>query len=318
MAVFTKLIREDIENFVSDYSIGNLESFEEIVGGIENSNFKIICNNQPYILTIFEKRVAKEELPFFINLKNFLNKNNFKCPKAISDNNGKFLKRIKNKKAVIISFLEGESIEKPNLEMCRQVGKTIANLHNLTINFDEKRPNSLDLKDWKEIYKKCLNNKSEKFNEIMNLLRNEIDYLENCWPENIPCGVIHGDLFRDNIFFKHGKISGVIDFYFSCYYFYVYDLAIVINDWCFSENGQNFHKDNCLTIFEEYQKLRELSDLEKKSLNIFLRAAAVRILCTRVHDYIFHPPNAVVIKKDPFEYLNILKWHQKSDIFNND
>ena len=315
MAVFTKLLKQDIENFISEYSIGNLENFEEIVEGIENSNFKITCNNRAYILTIFEKRVSEKELPFFINLKNFLYKNNFKCPKAISDKNGKTLKKLKNKTAVIISFLEGKSIEKPNSEMCREVGKMIADLHNLTLNFDEKRPNSLDLKDWKEIYKKCVNNKSEKFDETMFLLKSEIEYLENCWPNNIPCGVIHADLFRDNIFFKNEKISGVIDFYFSCYYFYIYDIAIVINDWCFSENGENFNKQNCLAILEEYQKFRELSDLEKESLNILLRAAAVRILSTRVHDYIFHPPNAVVVKKDPFEYFNILKWHQQNDIF---
>jgi len=146
MAVFTKLLKEDIEEFISDYSIGSLESFEEIVDGIENSNFKIFCNNQPYILTIFEKRVTEEELPFFINLKNFLNKNDFKCPKAISDKNGKILKKIKNKTAVIISFLEGKSIEKPSFEICKEVGKMIASLHNLTKNFDEKRPNSLDLR----------------------------------------------------------------------------------------------------------------------------------------------------------------------------
>ena len=315
MAVFTKLLKEDIKNFISDYLIGNLESFEEIVDGIENSNFKIFCNNQPYILTIFEKRVADEDLPFFINLKNFLNKNNFKCPKAISDKNGIILKKIKNKTAVIISFLEGKSVEKPNNEICKEVGKMIANLHNLTKNFKEKRHNSLDLKDWKDIYKKCLDVKSEEFDETMYLLKNEINYVENYWPSNIPCGVIHADLFRNNIFFKNGKISGVIDFYFSCYYFYVYDIAIAINDWCFSENGKKFNKENCLTIFEEYQKLRKLSDEEKKSLNTLLRAAAVRILCTRVHDYIFHPPNAVVVKKNPFEYFNILKWHQQNNIF---
>ncbi len=314
MAVFTKLLKEDIENFISDYAIGNLERFEEIVDGIENSNFKIFCNNQPYILTIFEKRVSEKELPFFINLKNFLYKNNFKCPKAISDKNGKTLKKLKNKTAVIVSFLEGKSIEKPNLAMCKEVGKMVADFHNLTINFDERRSNSLDLKDWKEIYKKCLNNKSEKFNETMSLLKSEIEYLENCWPNNIPCGVIHADLFRDNIFFKNEKISGVIDFYFSCYYFYIYDIAILINDWCFSENGENFNKQHCLTILEEYQKLRKLNDLEKVSLNILLRAAAVRILCTRVYDYIFHPPKAVVFRKDPFEYLNILKWHQQNEI----
>ena len=318
MAVFTKLLKEDIEKFISDYSIGKLDNFEEIVDGIENSNFKIFCNNQPYILTIFEKRVTEEELPFFINLKNFLNKNDFNCPKAISDKNGKILKKIKNKTAVIISFLEGKSVEKPNVKMCGEVGKMIANLHNLTSKFEDKRPNSLDLKDWKEIYKKCINNEPEKFKEIMNLLKNEMDYLENNWPSNIPCGVIHADLFRDNIFFKNEKISGVIDFYFSCYYFYVYDIAIVINDWCFSENGEKFHNQNFLTILEEYQKLRKLSGIEKKSFNILLRAAAVRILSTRMHDYIFHPPNAVVVKKDPFEYLKILKWHQQNNILDND
>ncbi len=132
MAVFTKLLKEDIENFISDYTIGNLERFEEIVDGIENSNFKIFCNNKPYILTIFEKRVTEEELPFFINLKNFLNKNNFKCPKDIVDKYVKTLKKIKNKTAVIISFLEGKSIEKANSEMCKEVGKMFANLHNLT------------------------------------------------------------------------------------------------------------------------------------------------------------------------------------------
>ena len=315
MAVYTKINQKEINIINENFNIDKIKSFKGIKQGIENTNYLLKSKKKKYILTIFEKRVTEQELPFFINLKNFLNKNNFKCPKAISDKNGKILKRIKNKTAVIISFLEGKSIEEPNSEMCREVGKMVADLHNLTINFDEKRPNSLDLQDWKEIYKKCLNNKSEKFNETMYLLKNELDYLENYWPTNIPCGVIHADLFRDNIFFKDEKISGVIDFYFACYYFYIYDLAIVINDWCFSENGQYFNKENCLIILGEYQKLRELSDIEKKSLNILLRAAAVRILCTRVHDYIFHPPDAVVVKKDPFEYLNILRWHQQNDIF---
>jgi len=315
MAVFTKLLKDDIEKFISNYSIGNLEKFEEIVDGIENSNFKIFCNNQPYILTIFEKRVVEEELPFFINLKNFLNKNNFKCPKAISDKNGKILKKIKNKTAIIISFLEGKSVEEPNVGELKEVGKMIATLHNLTSNFEEKRTNSLDLKDWKEINQKCLNDTSEKFTEIIEVINDEIIYLEKNWPTNIPCGVIHADLFRDNIFFKNEKISGVIDFYFSCYYFYVYDIAIVINDWCFKKHGKNFSKPNCITILTEYQKIRKLSNAEKKSFNILLRAAAVRILSTRMHDFIFQPPNAILINKDPFEYLNILKWHQRNNIF---
>ena len=201
MAVFTKLSKTEIENYLGLYDIGSLNQYSEIVEGIENTNYKIICNGTPYILTIFEKRVNEDDLPFFINLKLYLNQNNFKCPRPIQNRNGEIINSIKNKKAVIISFIEGNKIDKPNINECNEIGKMLGKLHNLTINFNESRQNSLDIKEWKKLLSKCTKNEDEKFDIILKEVENEIDFLESVWPKNIPSGVVHADLFKDNIFF---------------------------------------------------------------------------------------------------------------------
>ena len=313
MAVFTKLSEEEINKFVSKYELGNLDSFEEIIDGIENTNYKIFCNGLPYILTIFEKRVKVEELPFFINLKNYLNKNNFKCPKPIKDKNNNVINSIKDKKAIIISFIEGIKLSSPKIIHCTEIGKMVANLHNLTINFKERRSNSLGLSEWKSIFSKCNKNNND-FKKIFKNLEIELDFLEKNWPKNLPSGVIHADLFKDNVFFKNNKVSGVIDFYFSCNNFFIYDLAIVINDWCFYKKDSSIDIKYFEAILEGYETERKLNKNEVESLNIILRAAAVRILITRLYDYIYHPVDAVVIKKDPLQYYKILLWHQNNKV----
>ena len=312
MAVFTKLNRKEIEEFIYFYNIGKLEQYEEIIEGIENTNYKIFCEGKPYVLTIFEKRVKEDELPFFMNLKLYLNNNNFKCPEPIKNKEGKMLNSIKNKKAVIISFIDGKKINIPNLKECGELGKMIGNLHNLTRNFNQKRENSLDIKEWKNLYIKCKKNNNKQFEKLLNDLDNEINFIEKSWPLNLPSGIIHADLFKDNIFFKDEKITGVIDFYFSCYHFFLYDISIAVNDWCFEENGNMFNFELFNFIIEGYNSKRKLTIEEINEFNIILRAAAVRILITRLHDYIFHPKNVTLVKKDPNEYYNILKWHQNN------
>jgi len=314
MAVFTKLKEEEIRKFVNMYNIGKLESFTEIIEGIENTNYKLICNGVKYILTIFEKRVKEDDLPFFIELKLYLNSNKFKCPKPIKNNEGKTINSIKNKKAIIISFIEGEKIDIPNIQECNEVGKMIGQLHNLTMNFKQKRKNSLDIDEWKILFHKCNIKNEDKFKNLYNDLKNEINYLEKSWPKDLPSGIVHADLFKDNIFFKSKKINGVIDFYFSCYHFFIYDISIVVNDWCFEKNGSVFKSDYFKSIISGYNSYRNLTTEEINRFNILLRGAAVRILVTRLHDYIFHPEDAIVIKKDPLEYYNILKWHQKNKV----
>ena len=314
MAVFTKLSKTEIENYLGLYDIGSLNQYSEIVEGIENTNYKIICNGTPYILTIFEKRVNEDDLPFFINLKLYLNQNNFKCPRPIQNRNGEIINSIKNKKAVIISFIEGNKIDKPNINECNEIGKMLGNLHNLTINFNESRQNSLDIKEWKNLLSKCTKNEDKKFDIVLKEVENEIDFLESVWPKNIPSGVVHADLFKDNVFFKDEKITGVIDFYFSCYHFFLYDISIVINDWCFDSNGEIFNYEYYKAILNGYNEHKKITQQEIDSFNIILRSAAVRILVTRLHDYIFHPKDAIVLKKDPYQYYNILKWHQSNNI----
>ena len=314
MAVFTKLSKTEIENYLGLYDIGSLNQYSEIVEGIENTNYKIICNGTPYILTIFEKRVNEDDLPFFINLKLYLNQNNFKCPRPIQNRNGEIINSIKNKKAVIISFIEGNKIDKPNINECNEIGKMLGDLHNLTINFNESRQNSLDIKEWKNLLSKCTKNEDKKFDIILKEVENEIDFLESVWPKNIPAGVVHADLFKDNVFFKDEKITGVIDFYFSCYHFFLYDISIVINDWCFDSNGKIFNYEYYKAILNGYNEHKKITQQEIDSFNIILRSAAVRILVTRLHDYIFHPKDAIVLKKDPYQYYNILKWHQSNNI----
>ena len=314
MAVFTKLSKTEIENYLGLYDIGSLNQYSEIVEGIENTNYKIICNGTPYILTIFEKRVNEDDLPFFINLKLYLNQNNFKCPRPIQNRNGEIINSIKNKKAVIISFIEGNKIDKPNINECNEIGKMLGNLHNLTINFNESRQNSLDIKEWRNLLSKCTKNEDKKFDIILKEVENEIDFLESVWPKNIPSGVVHADLFKDNVFFKDEKITGVIDFYFSCYHFFLYDISIVINDWCFDSNGEIFNYEYYKAILNGYNEYKKITQQEIDSFNIILRSAAVRILVTRLHDYIFHPKDAIVLKKDPYQYYNILKWHQSNNI----
>ncbi len=314
MAVFTKLSEIEINRYLEFYNIGKLDNHDEIIDGIENTNYKIICNGKPYVLTVFEKRVKEEDLPFFINLKLFLTLNKFKCPTPIKNKEGNIINSIQDKKAVIISFIEGKKLNLANKNECYQVGKMIGDLHDLTKNFNMKRKNSLGISDLKNIVIKCEKKQDNKFKDIIKNLENELTYLENSWPKKLPSGVIHADLFKDNIFFKDGKITGVIDFYFSCNHFYLYDICIAVNDWCFEDNGKVFKNNFFNELLSGYNSIRKLNDKELKSFNMLLRVAAVRILVTRLHDFIYHPKDAIVIKKDPFQYYNILKWHQKNNL----
>ena len=315
MAVYTKINQKEINTINENFNIEEIISFKGIKQGIENTNYLLKSKNKKYILTIFEKRVKDEDLPFFINLKLYLNEKNFKCPQPIKNKKGEIINSLKNKKAIIISFIDGSKINTPTRNQCKEVGKMVGNLHNLTIDFNQKRDNSLGIEEWKNILNKCENNNS-KFDRLIFDLKNELEFLENSLPTDLPSGIIHADLFKDNIFFKEENCVGVIDFYFSCYHFFLYDIAIVINDWCFTENGKVFKYELFNSIIEGYKSKRNLENEEVKAFNIILRAATVRILVTRLHDFIFHPEDAVVIKKDPYQYYNILKWHQNSKEIN--
>ena len=315
MAVFTKLDKKEIENFLKDYFIGSLISYDGIMEGIENTNYKIITTNNEYILTIFEKRVNPTDLPFFMKLQKDLAAHGFDCPLPIENNSGSSINVLKEKSAVIISFLDGKQLESVLPHHCREVGSMIARFTNITKSSKLMRENSMGINSWENILVKCKENDTSLYDTYLETLEKELSFLKKNWPKNLPEAIIHADLFQDNIFFKEDKISGVIDFYFSCKDFIVYEIALSINAWCF-DLTRGFQLKNYLSLMDGFNEYSSLKNNEMKALNILLRGAAVRILVTRLHDKIFHPEDALVIPKDPKEYLNILEWHQKNNIIN--
>ena len=298
MAVFTKLEKNEIEDFLKDYSIGNLISFEGIIKGTENTNYKIITSKNKYILTILEKRVQPQDLPFFMDLQIKLSAHGFDCPLPVKNNKKSIINKLKDKSAVIISFLQGENLTNVMPEHCYELGLKIAKFTNITKNSNLFRPNSVGYKTWVSIYENFKNINNESYQEYFQILSKELIFLKNNWPTNLPTAIIHADLFIDNILFIKNKISGIIDFYFSCNDFIAYELALTINAWCFNDD-LTFNYKNYNSLMMGFENISSLNIEEKGSMNVLLRGAAVRILVTRLYDKIYHPDDALVKLKDP-------------------
>ena len=309
MAVYTKILKKNLEELISSYNIGNLTSFKGIEEGVENSNYRIKTSKGKYILTIFEKRVIKSELPFFIGLMNHLSKKRFKCPKPIKDRHGNYIRELKNKPCLIVSFIEGGWVKNINNNHCQQLGHYLAKLHIATKDFNLNRENNMGKNNWRRLYNNFKDKNKTKFNNIYKIIEKEIDTLNKRWPKQLSSGVIHADLFQDNFFFINDKFSGVIDFYFACNDFYVFELAICLNAWCF-ERDQSFNITKARSILKSYQKINPLNEEEKKYFPILSRGAALRFLLTRLNDLIYHNQKTLVKPKDPMEYLKILNFHQ--------
>ena len=311
MAVYTKLSEDDLKIFFSKYNLGKLLNYNEIRDGIENTNYFIELEKGKFILTLYEKRVDEKDLPFFISLMKNLFDKKFPSPQPIINKNGNYISEILNKKAAVVSFLDGKA--KKNLEAndCYEIGIYTAKLHLITKNLAGKRENKLSINSWREIYNKVKIDCSKIHHNLPKIIENNLDKIEKNWPKNIPAGIIHADLFPDNIFFNKQKLSGIIDFYFSCYDFYAFEIAICLNALCFEGKNENlsFNVTKAKKFIDGYTSLRKLSELEKESLKILCQGAAMRFLLTRVFDYLNLIEGAIVKIKDPLEYLKRLEFH---------
>ena len=319
MAIYTKISSKHIQLIEKKYNLGKIIHFKGIKKGIENTNYLLKTKNKKFILTLFEKRVQKKDLPFFMNLMDKLNKYKINCPKPQKNKKGKFLIKIKNKTGSIVSFVEGKDKLKLNSKNCFEIGKNIARFHKASKKIKLYRKNSLSLKEWPKILNK-IGNKSKIISPNLNGLMNN-SYLQiiNNWPKNLPYGIIHADLFIDNIFFKKNKFHGYIDFYFACNDFLMYEIAICINALCFDKNNNKFifNKKKSTNLIKGYSKIRPLSNKEKKSLNVLCKGAALRYLLTRTYDYLNTPKSAVIKIKNPKEYIQKLKIHNQFKNFKN-
>ena len=311
MAVYTKLSEVELKVFFSKYNLGKLLNYKEIKEGIENTNYFVELEKGKFILTLYEKRVEEKDLPFFISLMKNLFDKKFPSPEPIINNNGNYISEILNKKAAVVSFLNGKAkkILEPN--DCYEVGIYTAKLHLITKDLAGKRENKLSVSSWGEIYKKVKIDCAKIHQDLSKIIENNLNKIEKNWPKNIPSGIIHADLFPDNIFFKNKKLSGIIDYYFSCYDFYAFEIAICLNALCFEGKNENlsFNVTKAKRFIDGYSSLRKLSEDEKKSLKILCQGAAMRFLLTRVFDYLNLTKGAIVKIKDPVEYLKRLEFH---------
>ena len=317
MAVYTKFNKNDFIEILKNYSIGSLDSFEGIQEGIENTNYFLKSNNKKFILTIYEKRVKEEDLPFFSELMGNLNKSGFKCPVPIFNKSGNSITEFKNKKLMIVSFLEGKAKNNLSPENCKSVGIEAAKMHEITKKFKIKRRNDLSINSWRKIFDTVKNQCSKIHSDLPGLIESNLKDVEKNWPENLPQGIIHADLFNDNIFFKDDKFSGIIDFYFSCNDFYAFELAICFNALCFDgpQNNLSFNATKAKSLVDGYSKIRKLTNLEKKNIKVLSQGSALRFLLTRVFDSLNTVEGAVVKVKDPMEYLKKLEFHKNSKNF---
>ena len=319
MAVYTKLSENNLHEFFSKYSIGKIKKYEEIKEGIENTNYLIQAEKGKYILTLYEKRVDEKDLPFFIGLMKNLFDKKFPSPEPIINNNGNYISEISNKKAAVVSFLNGRAKQVLTPLDCYEVGIYTAKLHSITKNLISKRKNKLSVNSWREIYNRVKKDCSKIHPNLSDIVEKNLNEIETDWPQNIPSGIIHADLFPDNIFFNKNKLSGIIDFYFSCNDYYAFEIAICLNALCFEGKNENlsFNVTKAKKFIDGYSSVRKLTENEKKSLKILCKGAAIRFLLTRVFDYLNLIEGAIVKIKDPIEYLKRLEFHESVKNYND-
>jgi homoserine kinase type II len=310
MAVYTDVAADELAGFLERYDLGELLSYKGIAEGVENSNFLLHTRAGTFILTLYEKRVARDDLPFFLNLMTHLASHGVRCPQPLLDRRGEALGTLAGRPAAIINFLEGVWPRKPNVAHCAGVGQALAKMHLAGRDFSMKRANALSVSGWRPLFDAAAPRADELQHGLRAFLEAELDHLENgSWPQQLPQGVIHADLFPDNVFFLGDKLSGLIDFTFACNDTLAYDVAICINAWCF-ESDHSFNVTKARAFLDAYNRERKLSDAEEDALPMLARGAAIRFLLTRLVDFLNVPPGALVRPKDPLEYVRKLRFQQ--------
>ena len=309
MAVYTDVSDEEIESFIAAYDIGKLMSFRGIAEGVENSNYMVHTDSGQFILTLYEKRVAEEDLPYFLELMEHLAARGIRCPQPVHGRDGKVLRRLSDRPAALIEFLEGMWVRRPRVEHCRELGTTLAKFHLAGADYSGHRKNALSVSGWRPIFEAAKAHADNVAPGLASEMESELQAFESGWPSGLPEGVIHADLFPDNVFFLSDKLSGLIDFYFACNDAFAYDVAICLNAWCF-EPDLSFNVTKARALMTGYTGVRSFTAEEVEALPMLARGAAMRFLVTRLYDWLNTPAGALVRPKDPIEYLRQLRFHR--------
>jgi homoserine kinase type II len=308
MAVYTDIASDDLGALLADYDIGTPTSFKGIAEGVENSNFLLSTDRGRYILTLYEKRVSADDLPFFLALLDHLAARGIACPQPVRARSGATWTRLKDRPAALLTFLDGVSLSRPRAGHCAAAGAALAALHTAGADFAPRRANTLSLASWRRLARVVQSRADEIEAGLSVLISDQLEALEDSWPVDLPSGVIHADLFPDNVLFVGSAVSGLIDFYFACDDFHAYDLAVTLNAWCFDAGGR-FSRAKSQSLISAYARKRSLSPREIAALPTLARGAALRFLLTRLQDWLDQNPSALVRPKDPREFAARLRFH---------
>jgi homoserine kinase type II len=312
MAVYTEIDDDELDEFVAGYDIGEVIAYKGIAEGVENSNFLLQTDQASFILTIYEKRVKPDDLPFFLGLMDHLSAGGVPCPTPVHDRAGQALRHLSGKPAAIVTFLKGVWPRRPNAEHCAGVGAALAQMHLAGLDFNMHRPNDLSVDGWRNLIAATVDRADEVAPGLADEISCQFDEISAAWPDDLPTGVIHADLFPDNVFFLHDNLSGLIDFYFACNDALAYDLAVCLNAWCFEREAE-FNITKARRLLMAYQAVRAVDDREIAMLPLLARGAALRFLLTRLYDWLNQVEGALVKPKDPLEYLQKLRFHSRID-----
>jgi homoserine kinase type II len=309
MAVYTDVQAEELQSFLAGYELGDLMAYKGIAEGVENSNFLLHTSRGYFILTLYEKRVNAADLPFFIGLMEHLAGRGITCPQPVKNRAGEALGKLSGRPAAIVTFLEGMWIRRPGVGHCGALGEALARFHLAGADFAMTRKNALSVEGWRPLYDVAASRADTVQVGLGAMVAAELDLLEKVWPRGLAQGVIHADLFPDNVFFLGDRLSGLIDFYFACTDTLAYDVAVCLNAWCF-EPDQSYNVTKGRALLAGYERVRPLAGDEREALPLLCRGAALRFLLTRLFDWLETPPGALVKRKDPLEYRRKLRFHQ--------
>ena len=309
MAVYTEVSFEDLEAFLADYALGAPQSFKGIAEGVENSNYYLQTEHGSFILTLYEKRVHAGDLPFFLGLLEHLAAHGISCPVPVRSSKGAQSALLNNRPAALLTFLNGLSLRRPEAAHCAAAGAALAALHEAGKDFTPTRPNALGHEGWRELAAQCAPRAETVQTDLRALIETTLAEVTADWPRDLPSGVIHADLFPDNVLFMNGDVSGLIDFYFACNDAYAYDLAVMLNSWCFEPDGA-YNVTKSKSLIAAYRRKRALSPAEIAALPVLARGAALRFLLTRLYDWLNHDPTSLVRPKDPRDFSKRLRFHR--------
>jgi homoserine kinase type II len=311
MAVYTEVSDEALRQFMAQYDLGKVTAFKGIAEGVENTNYLLATEQGAFMLTLYEKRVKASDLPFFLGLMEHLSARGLNCPLPVHGRDGAVLRELAGRPAAITTFLDGLSVRRPTAAHCAGLGEALARLHLAGEGFALRRPNALSVEGWRPLFESFAAEADQITPGLSALIGTELTRLEAHWPRGLPAGVIHADLFPDNVFFLDGRLSGLIDFYFACNDSLAYDVAICLNAWCFEPDGA-FNLTKGQALLRAYQAARPMSQTECDALPLLARGSALRFLLTRGYDWINTPKSALVRPKDPMEYVRKLRFHQSA------